>query len=142
MKSLKPPIVVLLIAAGVFAIYAIANRGRGGGAEAVPWGKDLEQAKAAARQQNKPVFAYFTASWCGPCQRMAKTTWTSADVARALEGYVPVKLDIDDHGALAQQYGVNGVPTMMVLDANGQMHRATVGGRSPEQMIAWLKDGQ
>jgi thiol:disulfide interchange protein len=108
-------------------------------AEVVPWREDFAAAQAEARDAGKPVFAYFTASWCGPCQQMQRTTWADASVEAALADYVPVKIDIDRHQALAMQYGVQGIPYMVVLDEAGQPVRETVGYHSSTDFINWLR---
>jgi hypothetical protein len=74
--------------------------------EIIPWRDDFAAATAEARRDNKPVFAYFTASWCGPCQKLKSTTWADKDVDAALRDYVPARIDIDRNPDLADKYGV------------------------------------
>jgi thiol:disulfide interchange protein len=87
--------------------------------EIIPWRDDFAAATAEARRDNKPVFAYFTASWCGPCQKLKSTTWADKDVDAALRDYVPARIDIDRNPDLADKYGVRAVPTFVVMGADG-----------------------
>lgn len=55
---------------------------------------------------------YFTANWCAPCKAFKPVVQqTSAELS------VPVNfIDVDSNGPMAQQYGVNNVPTLIVVD--------------------------
>lgn len=133
--SNKPMLVigvaVLLMAA--FSLYQ--NRSR---QEIVPWRTDFVAATEEAAQSNRPVFAYFTADWCGPCQSLKGTTWASEDVKQALSGYVPVKLDIDQHPEIANRFQVRSIPAFIVIDGSGRPSQSTAGALPPEQFISWL----
>ncbi|MEA2734721.1 MAG: hypothetical protein QOE14_1172 [Humisphaera sp.] len=109
-------------------------------AEVIPWRTDLAAALAEARTANKPVLLYFTAEWCGPCQYMRRNIWTEPPVARAMESYVPVRIDHDQRPDLIRAYQVEGMPWFGVLDRDGRPTRILNRGlETPEQMIAWLK---
>ena len=107
--------------------------------EIVPWRNDFAAATAEARKDGKPVFAYFTATWCGPCQNLKHTTWADKEVDAALRGYVPVKVDIDRSPELAQKYGVRAVPTFAVLGDDGEAVRQADGALPPQDFLRWLK---
>lgn len=133
----KPLWFVLFAFAAVIAVAGASNLLKP--KEVIPWRADLAAARAEAAQSGKPVFAYFTAEWCPPCQRLKSTTWASRDVERALAGYVPVKVDVDAHADLAQRYNVNGIPAFFVLDADGAVRKhAPPAALGPEDFIAWL----
>ena len=64
-----------------------------------------------------PVLVDFYADWCGPCKALAPVL---QQVARAHAGRLRVvKLDVDKNPAVAQQFRVQGVPTL-VLFKDGQ----------------------
>lgn len=129
--------VLVFLLAGLVAVIGIVRAM--GGREVVPWRDDLGAAQAEARRAGKPVFLYLTAAWCGPCQAMRRTTWADADVERALRDYVPVKVDIDRQPGLAQQYGVESIPHMTILDDVGRPTRTTGGAIPPGEFLDWLK---
>ena len=52
---------------------------------------------------------YFTATWCGPCQRFKPIMQELSS-----EGYHVATLDIDVHKDLAEQYNVRSVPTVVI----------------------------
>jgi thioredoxin 1 len=58
--------------------------------------------------EHEVVLADFYADWCGPCKMLAPTVEEIA----AEEDAAVVKIDIDANQALAQRFGVRGVPTV------------------------------
>ena len=79
---------------------------------------------------NKKVLR-FTASWCQPCKMLAKT----------LEGITidyPIEvIDIDENRELAIQYGVRGVPTLVMLENDAEVKRI-VGVQTEGFLKDWL----
>jgi thiol:disulfide interchange protein len=143
MKSaFKPVWGILAIVVAMIAIVTVSRRLEP--KEVIPWRGDWESASAEARRTGKPVFAYFTAEWCGPCQQLKSTTWADANVEAALQYYVPVRVDVDQQPELARRYVPTpqnmdgGIPAFRVLDEKGQIVKEAVGAMPPEQFLEWL----
>ncbi len=108
--------------------------------EIIPWRTDFDAASAEARASGKPLFAYFTAEWCGPCQGLKRTTWADKSVNAALANYVPVKVDVDRYQSLAARYQTTGIPRFIIMDADGTVKKASEPeAMEPERLLAWLK---
>jgi thioredoxin len=64
-------------------------------------------------KSDTPVLVDFWATWCGPCKAIAPHV---DEVAKEFKGQVKVaKLDIDQHQAVPQKYGIRSIPTLLVF---------------------------
>ena len=76
-------------------------------------------ALARAKQKRKPIVIDFHAEWCLPCKRMLKETFPDPRVASLLEQCIFLKIDTDQHPALAKRFGVTGLPDLRLLSPDG-----------------------
>ena len=83
-------------------------------------------------KSEKPVLVVFWATWCGPCMRQAPIV-----EELAAEGYSVGKVDVDQQPALAQQYGVMSIPTLIVFK-NGKEDSRVVGLTAKSDLIRLL----
>jgi thiol:disulfide interchange protein len=88
----------------------------------VSWAQDFPRALERARAEGKPVLVTFYADWCVWCKRLESTTLSDNDVKTLLrDQVVPVSLDVDGAGRdLSNEYRVDGLPTILVLDGDGR----------------------
>jgi thioredoxin 1 len=84
-------------------------------------------------QSTLPVIVEFTAVWCSPCKMLDPVV---KQIAEELQGRVKVvKLDVDDNPNLTMQYGVMGVPTLMLF-VNGSPAQRMTGYQPKDRIIA------
>lgn len=145
-KAAKPIgwiIAVLLVVAAWAGAYAL----RGGGTKHVMdgWADGMPAGQQLAQETDKPMLVLFTAGWCPPCQQLKKNVLTKGEVSDALRaGFVPVQIDLTDQSAsnpnmaVAQQYGVQGIPTVMVMTPDGKPIEAYGGAYTTDDFTAWL----
>lgn len=69
-------------------------------------------------ESEKPVLVDFWATWCGPCRRQAPIVEELAE-----EGYAVGKVDVDAQPALAQQYRIMSIPTLLVFKGGQEVKR-------------------
>jgi thioredoxin 1 len=80
-----------------------------------------------------PVIVDFTAIWCGPCKMLDPVV---IQLSQDWDGKVKiVKLDVDDNSNLAMQYGVMGVPTL-ILFVNGNPVQRLSGYQPKDRIIS------
>jgi thioredoxin-related protein len=95
-------------------------------ARSVAWLKaqtdtDVDAAFSRARAEGKPVFLYWGATWCPPCNQVKATIFPRADFIERSQGFVPVYVDGDLPGAqkLGERFKVRGYPTMILFRPDG-----------------------
>lgn len=80
----------------------------------------------------------FWAPWCGPCKMMAPVF---AELATEYEGKAKlVKLNTDDNPGLADPYGIQGIPTLLILKNGKEVDR--IVGFGPKAAIKSKIDAQ
>lgn len=82
----------------------------------------------------KPVLVDFWATWCGPCMRQAPIVEELAG-----EGYMVGKVDVDQQPALAQQFNVMSIPTLVVFK-DGKEASRIVGLTSKKDLLELLNE--
>lgn len=90
---------------------------------------------ADAISTGQPTLIDFWAKWCGPCRQIAPAIEA---IANENPQYTVVKVDIDEHPAIAQAYGVMSVPTLVVLNADGTPASQTAGAKPKTAILAEL----
>ncbi len=91
------------------------------------WLNDWSQAMAAAKATGKLVMVDFMASWCGPCKALDKESFSTEAFKDKAKDFVLLKIDIDQQPALAQKYGVEAIPNVQFIDANGKVVHKWLG---------------
>lgn len=105
--------------------------------------------------RGKPVAVYFWAGWCPPCIGEPLDNFEAAYRQRAKEvNFVSISYDsrnatqnfldeegtyqfpivIDEEGRVAEKWGVAGIPTLVLLDADGRFLNAFLGPISAEDL--------
>ena len=82
---------------------------------------EVDAAFAQARAESKPVFVYWGAKWCPPCNQVKATLFNRQDFIERSRAFVPVYVDGDSPGAqkLGSRFKVSGYPTMVLFDPQG-----------------------
>jgi thioredoxin-like negative regulator of GroEL len=82
---------------------------------------EVDAAFAQAKADRKPVFVYWGAKWCPPCNHLQATLFNRNDFIERSRAFVPVYIDGDNPGAqkLGSRFKVRGYPTMVLFNADG-----------------------
>ena len=85
---------------------------------------------------DKPVLIDFFAEWCGPCKVQAPVLKeVKSDIGDSVR---ILKIDVDKSPAIAQQYQVSSIPTL-ILFRNGQPIWRQTGVASKKQLVDVIK---
>jgi thiol:disulfide interchange protein DsbD len=107
------------------------------------WIKGEKPGLEAAKTNHKPALLDFYADWCLPCKEMELKTFDQADVAKELQRFALVKLDMtnDDDpetAAVKQRYGAATLPTIVLLDADGKVAHKIDHFVDPKELLPLL----
>lgn len=82
---------------------------------------DVDAAFALAKASNKPLFLYWGAVWCPPCNQVKATIFNRQDFIERSKFFVPVYIDGDSASAqkLGTRFKVRGYPSMILFKPDG-----------------------
>ena len=115
--------------------------------------KQIADALAVAKKQNKRVLLQFGANWCGWCHKLNKLCQTDPDIAAKLkDSFVVVLVDVNKghNGDINKKYGNPnrfGLPAIVILDADGKALTTQDSGKleqgdhnDPKKVLAFLNE--
>jgi thioredoxin-related protein len=123
--------------------------------QVVKWSKEnsWEKVKEKARKENKYIFLDCVTTWCSWCKMMNVTTFVDTSLSELINSkYISVKLQADtslldndfikswyrDAKELTTQYHINGYPTYMAFNPNGEMVAKKSGATGVKEFKKFL----
>jgi thioredoxin-related protein len=124
-----------LLIAGLVGAYAFTAR-------TAPvfetWGTDVPSALAEAKNRDCKVLIAFSMPGCAPCVIMERRILSTSRIAKRLEGFVPLYIDVTKQPEVAERFGAFGTPTYAIVDPQGKLLNRSVGYQPVEQFEQFL----
>ena len=94
--------------------------------------ENFEQVKTSG----KTVLLDFYADWCGPCRMVGPLV---EQIAQENPEYLVGKINVDDEPALAAQFGIVSIPTLVVM-RDGQVVSQSAGAKPKHLILAMMEN--
>lgn len=97
-----------------------------------------KEALKESEKTGKPIFVDTYAKWCGPCKRMAKTTFMDKKAGEYFNSkFINMKIDAEESAGrtFRKKYPVSAFPTLFFIDEKGEVLHKVVGGQDVKGLI-------
>ena len=88
-------------------------------------------------KSEKPTVVDFWAEWCNPCKQLSPVL---EEISEELKNDVVIaKHNIDNEPNVPTQYGIRGIPTMLLFK-DGELKATKVGATTKSNIVEWIKE--
>lgn len=102
----------------------------------------FQEALIKAKEENKPIFLDIYATWCGPCKMLKRKTFSDKEVGDYFNANfinISVNGETNEGQELARKYNIEGYPTLLLLDKEGNKKAKQVGFVEPHILVNFGK---
>ncbi len=99
----------------------------------------LNEAKELSKETGKIIFIDCYTDWCGPCKRMAITSFKNEEVGELYnDNFINLKVEMEknaDGPEIAKMYKIRAYPTLLMIDSEGKLVKQVIGLQSKGDLI-------
>jgi len=99
----------------------------------------LDEAKVLSKKTEKLIFIDCYTDWCGPCKRMAATSFMDDKVGEVFnDKFINIKIEMEKNPIgteLAKRYRIRAYPTLLVIDSEGTLIKQVIGMQNSNGLI-------
>ena len=114
--------------------------------ESIDWQTNLESGMALAKETWKPVIIDTWATWCANCKVLDEKTFSDKNIINESKRFVTLRIqleksDSEESKSFMSRFGMKSysLPTVLLIDANGNLHKVITGVIGPDEMIAEMQ---
>ncbi|TGK87402.1 DUF255 domain-containing protein [Leptospira noumeaensis] len=104
-----------------------------------PWGGSIQKGFETAKQDKKFIIVDVFADWCTYCLVLEKEIFPDPEVSRILDNFVRVRLDGEEFPNFRKKYNIEGYPTILFLDGDGNYVTKISGLATKEDILGISK---
>lgn len=103
------------------------------------WSSGFASGLEQSQVTQKPLLVVFGAEWCSWCRKLERELASDA-ASTVRDEWTLVKVDVDEEEELASKYGVQALPTIVVVDTTGAKIESVEGYMPMDQLAGWLAE--
>lgn len=131
--GVKMKLLLLLL----LTIFAISNAVAGG----IQWHGYSNSIYHQTTKKNHHILIYAMSNTCHWCEKMNTTTFKNPKIIKIINRYFyPVRVNAGDNSKVVARLGLKGVPTIVILDANGSINTMLAGYIEPDKLAQQLAE--
>lgn len=131
--------IILVATLVVLIVFGPSNWANNQSNVDINWHTDLNSALQDAKNTNKSIFIDFYGEGCSYCKELSENTLSDSSVEKKLnQDYVAVKINTGQNPDLSSQYKIYELPTLVILNSNGQEIKRQEGYLSADQLLNWI----
>jgi len=132
-----------ILLSGILLLSAFANKKSFTKNEGIKFHEGTwQQALTKAKEEKKLIFLDANASWCGPCKKMERRTFTDPVVATFYNNnFINVKMDMEkgEGIALSKKLQLRAYPTLYWINGNGEVVDQQTGYMNAANLLGYGK---
>jgi len=131
--------IIIVATIVVLTVFSPSNANNQSNVNDMKWHTDLNSALQEAKNTNKSIFIDFYADGCSYCKELTEKTLSNSIVEKELsQDYVKVKINTGQNPDLSSEYKIYELPTIVILNSNGEEIKRHNGYISADQLLNWL----
>ncbi len=133
---------LMFIAAAYYGQQWVKKGSQPTATSSLQWITQEREALKLAGETGKPIFLDFSAEWCEACHELDKYVFSKPAVQEKLKQFVLLRLDVTDSNEenvqTLSKYGVQSLPTLLILSSKGEELQRVNGYIEPQTLIPML----
>lgn len=136
-RIVKTILCLVIAAVSIYALVPVEKK-------SPEWKSFSQSAYEASLTNNESMIVDFYADWCIPCKELDALTFSDPQVIEASQRYTSYKVDLTNSDSpeterLAKRFGIKGVPTLLIIDANGNEQQRITGFINAKEFLQKMK---